>query len=545
MRKPLEVFAIDENLCRASGSIPYTSLVWTRRYYGCGEFMLAMPADIYDPSWAYIYADERPETGVIQKVEYSDTAPTPDGRDTVTVSGLFLESFLNHITFLVEQPEEQKVELPPPKMVGMAPKYFPTLWRDPNGGYVYKDKQGNFIDSTGKQVDGSSDWEEVYTHVMLQHSVDGSWTSENTPVYSSYNFAVNNRDGTVTVTSWWGGKTTEDIVLRDDRGNVFFERGSNVYIANGSINLYSAQKYQATMDAWKRGEEGVRYEVVTVKGPWQRTDTMEPITASDSVDQLFRWIQRFCGSSFIYVEPEIDGGLNLCIRVMMFIEKNVEPHHVYLRGARVLRKDLTAKINVAIDGPAGSGKSTIAKALSRDYKILYLDTGAMYRACALKALNEGADVEDEAALCDLMRELSLTIEYVDGVQHTILDGKDVSEEIRSPRVSMAASTVSKYPCVRMKMVEKQREIAGKMSCVLDGRDIGSYVLPDAEFKFFLTASPEVRARRRYDELVAKGYEVDFEELKREIERRDLQDSTREFSPLRNSKTVRTKNMEKL
>ena len=237
-------------------------------------------------------------------------------------------------------------------------------------------------------------------------------------------------------------------------------------------------------------------------------------------------------SLFSAMEPEIDGGLNLCIRVMMFIEKNVEPHHVYLRGARVLRKDLTAKINVAIDGPAGSGKSTIAKALSRDYKILYLDTGAMYRACALKALNEGADVEDEAALCDLMRELSLTIEYVDGVQHTILDGKDVSEEIRSPRVSMAASTVSKYPCVRMKMVEKQREIAGKMSCVLDGRDIGSYVLPDAEFKFFLTASPEVRARRRYDELVAKGYEVDFEELKREIERRDLQDSTREFSPLR-------------
>lgn len=237
-------------------------------------------------------------------------------------------------------------------------------------------------------------------------------------------------------------------------------------------------------------------------------------------------------SLFSAMEPEIAGGLPLCIRVMMFIEKNIEPHHVYLRGARVLRKDLAGKINIAIDGPAGSGKSTIAKALSRDYKILYLDTGAMYRACALKALNEGADVESEAQLCDLMRDLSLSIEYIDGVQHTILDGKDVSEEIRSPRVSMAASTVSKYPCVRMKMVEKQREIASKMSCVLDGRDIGSFVLPDAEFKFYLTASPEVRARRRYDELVAKGYEVDFEELKSEIEMRDRQDSTREFSPLR-------------
>lgn len=237
-------------------------------------------------------------------------------------------------------------------------------------------------------------------------------------------------------------------------------------------------------------------------------------------------------SLFSAMEPEIEGGLKLCIRAMLFVEKNISVHHVYLRGARSLRKDIAQKINIAIDGPAGSGKSTIARRIAADYQILYLDTGAMYRACALKALNANADIENEAQICDLMRTLSLSIEYEGGVQKTVLDGKDVSEEIREPSVSMAASTVSRYPSVRMKMVEKQREIAGKMSCVLDGRDIGTFVLPEADFKFFLTASPEVRAKRRYDELKAKGYRVDLEEIKSEIVKRDEQDSTRIISPLK-------------
>ncbi len=237
-------------------------------------------------------------------------------------------------------------------------------------------------------------------------------------------------------------------------------------------------------------------------------------------------------SLFSAVEPEIDGGLPLCIRVMIFVEKNLTPHHVYLRGARVLRKDLTAHYNIAIDGPAGSGKSTVAKLLARDLGILYLDTGAMYRACALKAIGAGADLEDEAAIADVIRDIKLDIEYADGVQKTVLDGRDVSEEIRLPHVSMAASVVSKHPAVRMKMVEKQREIAGKLSCVLDGRDIGTFVLPDADFKYFLTASPEIRAKRRYDELTAKGHEVNFEELKAEIIRRDEQDATRDVAPLK-------------
>mgnify|MGYP002797074822 FL=1 len=237
-------------------------------------------------------------------------------------------------------------------------------------------------------------------------------------------------------------------------------------------------------------------------------------------------------SLFSAQEPEIDGSLALCIRVMLFVEKNISPYHVYLKGARVLRKDLTEKFNIAIDGPAGSGKSTIARLLAKDQKILYLDTGAMYRACALAALRAGINIDNEAGVCDLMRTVSLNVVYEDGLQHTFLNGEDVSDVIREPEISMAASTISKHESVRMKMAEKQREIAGKMSCVLDGRDIGTFVLPDADFKFFLTASPEVRAQRRYDELVAKGHRVDFETLKHDILARDEQDATRAIAPLK-------------
>ncbi|MDE6059351.1 MAG: (d)CMP kinase [Clostridia bacterium] len=241
----------------------------------------------------------------------------------------------------------------------------------------------------------------------------------------------------------------------------------------------------------------------------------------------------FEGSSlFSAMEPEIEGSLKLCIRVMLFVERNIKTVPVYLRGAKNLRKDITQRMNIALDGPSGSGKSTVAKQLAKDYDILYLDTGAMYRACALKVLHAAIDVEDESKICDLMRTLDLNIEYENGMQKTILDGEDVSEKIREPHVSMAASTVSKFPCVRKKMVEKQREIASKMSCVLDGRDIGTCVLPDAQFKFYLTASPEVRAKRRYDELTAKGFSVNFEQLKEEIILRDKQDSSREMSPLK-------------
>ena len=237
---------------------------------------------------------------------------------------------------------------------------------------------------------------------------------------------------------------------------------------------------------------------------------------------------------FAAIEPEIDGGLKLCIRLMLLTElaDNRAAKHIYQKGAKTLRKDISEKLNIALDGPAGSGKSPVAKVLAKDYNILYLDTGAMYRACGLKALRLGIDTKDGAAVAKMLPSLDVKVEYKDGKQHTLLDGEDVSSAIRENAVSMAASNVSAHPAVRIKMVEMQREIAGSMSCVLDGRDIGSTVLPNAKFKFFVTADSAVRAERRYKELQARGENVDFEKLHEEIKARDKQDSEREFSPLK-------------
>lgn len=189
-------------------------------------------------------------------------------------------------------------------------------------------------------------------------------------------------------------------------------------------------------------------------------------------------------------------------------------------------------IRIALDGPSGSGKSTIAKKLSKELDILYLDTGAMYRATALKAIKLGIDSFDAQGVDTFINDIDLEIKYVDGAQHTFLDGEDVSEKIREPHVSMAASNISSLKNVRLKMVDMQRKIASGTSCVLDGRDIGSYVLPDADFKFYITASVDERAQRRYKELVAKGHQVDFENLRQEIEQRDYNDKNRDFSPLK-------------
>ena len=186
---------------------------------------------------------------------------------------------------------------------------------------------------------------------------------------------------------------------------------------------------------------------------------------------------------------------------------------------------------ITMDGPAGVGKSTLARRLASELGVAYLDTGAMYRATALKALSLGIDTLDEVGVSTFINDINLEIKYVDGTQHTILDGEDVSERIREPHVSMAASNISSLKPVRIKMVEMQRKIADQMSCVLDGRDIGSYVLPNADFKFYITASSQVRADRRYKELTLKGHKVDFDELKKEIEQRDYNDKTRDFSPL--------------
>lgn len=189
-------------------------------------------------------------------------------------------------------------------------------------------------------------------------------------------------------------------------------------------------------------------------------------------------------------------------------------------------------MNIAIDGPAGAGKSTIAKLLAAKLGILYLDTGAMYRAVGLKALNTGVDIADAAAIEKMLVDTKIDVKQEGGVQHVYLDGKDVSVDIRENRVSKAASDISAVPCVRYKMVELQREIAAKCDTVLDGRDIGTFVLPNAEHKIFLTASAEERAKRRFAELKAKGSDLTFEQIKDDILKRDYNDSHRALAPLK-------------
>ena len=189
-------------------------------------------------------------------------------------------------------------------------------------------------------------------------------------------------------------------------------------------------------------------------------------------------------------------------------------------------------INIAIDGPSGAGKSTIAKSIAARKKITYLDTGAMYRAVGLKVYLTNSDMYDENQLSNILDNLDLDIKYVNGEQKVFLDGKDVSKDIREHHISKLASDVSAIPACRLKLVDLQRRIAEKSDCVLDGRDIGTYVLPDANVKIFLTASPEVRATRRYKELLAKGQKVEYDKVLSDINERDKNDSSRAFAPLK-------------
>ena len=189
-------------------------------------------------------------------------------------------------------------------------------------------------------------------------------------------------------------------------------------------------------------------------------------------------------------------------------------------------------MQIALDGPAGAGKTSIAKKIAEELNILYLDTGAMYRAVGFKAMQTGVDTLDEEKISDMVEDIDLDIIYKDGQQHVILDGRDVTEYIREPDVSINASNASKHRRVREKLVELQRQIAEKTDVIVDGRDIGTYVLPNADFKFYLTADCEERARRRYKEYTDKGIEKDIEQLKKEIEARDYQDMNRDFAPLK-------------
>ena len=187
--------------------------------------------------------------------------------------------------------------------------------------------------------------------------------------------------------------------------------------------------------------------------------------------------------------------------------------------------------NIAIDGPAGAGKSTIAKMVAKKLNFIYVDTGAMYRAIALYLLRSGIDTANEAAVSEAVKNADITIRYQDGSQQVILNGEDVSGKIRTEEVGNTASATSVYPAVRAHLLELQRSLAASRNVIMDGRDIGTVVLPHAQVKIYLTASSMVRAKRRYDELTAKGESCDLEKIRQDIEDRDYRDMHREVSPL--------------
>lgn len=189
-------------------------------------------------------------------------------------------------------------------------------------------------------------------------------------------------------------------------------------------------------------------------------------------------------------------------------------------------------INIAIDGPAGAGKSSVAKAVAAKLGFIYVDTGALYRSIGVNALRHGIKTDDADAIIALLPETKVELRYIDGAQRVFLNGEDVSEAIRMPEASMAASNVSAIPAVRTFLLDLQRDMAKNNNVIMDGRDIGTVILPDAQYKFFLTASAEVRADRRFKELKEKGIDVDYNALLEEIIQRDYNDSHRETAPLR-------------
>ena len=188
--------------------------------------------------------------------------------------------------------------------------------------------------------------------------------------------------------------------------------------------------------------------------------------------------------------------------------------------------------NIAIDGPAGAGKSTIAKAVAKKLGLIYVDTGAMYRAMALHMLKKGINIEDDAVVIAECVNPDITIKYEEGVQVVYLNGENVNAFLRTEEVGNAASKTSVLMPVRVRLVELQQKLAAESDCIMDGRDIGTCVLPNADVKIYLTASSAVRAKRRYDELTAKGESCDIAEIQRIIEERDYRDMNREASPLK-------------
>jgi cytidylate kinase len=188
--------------------------------------------------------------------------------------------------------------------------------------------------------------------------------------------------------------------------------------------------------------------------------------------------------------------------------------------------------NIAIDGPAGAGKSTIAKSVAKKLGFIYVDTGAMYRAIGLYLLQRGISLEEEDNISEACKQVEVTIEYINGEQQVILNGENVTGLIRTEEAGNMASAVARFGAVRQKMVELQKKLAGSSNVIMDGRDIGTVVLPGADLKIYLTASTKVRALRRWNELKDKGIDNDITDIEEDIRKRDFQDMNREISPLK-------------
>lgn len=318
VRDPLEVFAIDGKMNRATGSIPYRSLRWVRRYTKPGEFEMVVPADIYDPSWAYIDAWDRPELGIVQKVEFNDSSTVYGGIDSVTVSGFFLESVLNNIVFLAESPEEQKVYVPMPRRpVYSHAEQDTKVYADPVGGLYYENSSGDVVSVDDGRVVSTSG----LTEVDYNNAFGSIYGDEDSGVCSfDYYYLGKTQIHTVPYYGGGGGQTY-DIEFEDDKGNVFYRNEFGTLTQAVGVVEQAGDTFLARKRKWNALESDTygHYYTVTVKGPWQRTNALEPVTEGDSIDIVLKWARRMMGDWILYEEPTITG-----------VQKKVDPSFQYL-----------------------------------------------------------------------------------------------------------------------------------------------------------------------------------------------------------------------
>lgn len=316
-RSPLEVFAVDENMERLTGSIPYTSLVWHRRYNKPGEFRMDVLSDVYDPSWAFIVCSDRPETGIVQKVGYSDTALTPDGKDTITVSGFFLETLLYDVTFLVEETGEEVIEIEAPRNSnrGYTSNQEPVevYWSTVANEYVYRDKtDGQIKDNDGNTVAFGGlervdyEWNGKVHEDSIERpdgsKADGYWQDRN-GYYTSDDGETISRVSYASSSGGPGSDKTFDVELKVG-GKYFYKWNDSTLVM---VNGVSESRDNTYWLRYKKWENGPKTKTIQVKGPWQRTDIGEPEEEGDSVQLVIKWVRKFFTNEWQFTEPEFEG----------------------------------------------------------------------------------------------------------------------------------------------------------------------------------------------------------------------------------------------